>query len=59
MPPESVEKGGGVMTFAADDNRIKILEDHKIREQGVTRCTYVGAYIYAVTEDDGITGFKL
>ncbi len=59
MPPESVEKGGGVLAFAVDDSRIKILEDHKIREQGVNRCTYVGDYIYAVTEDDGITGFKL
>lgn len=58
MPPENTTKFGGVLVFDTDGNQIKVLENYEIKDKGVSRCTYIGDYIYAVTDDDTITGFK-
>ena len=59
MPPEVQKEFGGVLVFTMEGDRVSVIENHEIKEQGVSRCTYIGEYVYAVTTDDNITGFKM
>ena len=55
--PAENERHGGVLVFKAGD-KLEIVDDHIIGEDGVKRCIYIGDYIYAADDFDMITGFK-
>lgn len=59
MPPEEQAEFGGVLVFSEDNGRIRVIDKHEIKDHGVSRCTYIGEYIYAVTDDDEVVGFKM
>lgn len=59
MPPKEQTEYGGVLVFNGDDGRIRMIDNHEIKDHAVSRCTYIGEYIYAVTEDDEVVGFKM
>lgn len=51
----------GILTFKVQNNKIKIT--NKFEEEGedytqISRCTYVDDYVYAISEDGKITGYK-
>ncbi|MBQ6583324.1 MAG: beta-propeller domain-containing protein, partial [Mogibacterium sp.] len=58
VPFRETGSSGGVLTFTAKKN-IEITNNFEIPEDGVSRCVYIGNYIYLLDYFDEIHGFEV
>ncbi|MBQ3291056.1 MAG: beta-propeller domain-containing protein [Mogibacterium sp.] len=49
---------GGVLVFGADD-KIKVLDQHKLGSEYLSRCVYIGDYIYALNGSGEASSFQV
>ena len=52
------EPSYGILVFSAKGGKLRMLQDLKA-DENVSRCIYIGDYIYGICEDDSIEGFRM
>ena len=52
------EPSYGILVFSAKGGGLRMLQDLKA-DENVSRCIYIGDYIYGICEDDSIEGFRM
>lgn len=48
----------GILAFSAGDGELKVLKQIRTGES-ITRCIYIGDYLYGISSDDSIEGFPI
>lgn len=59
-PEEAIDPGleTGVLVFSADE-KINVLDRHKLNSEYLNRCVYIGDYIYALDEEGNVSSFRM
>ena len=58
---ERIEDESGVLVFGVEGDekdKIEVYDKHKIDSRIIKRSVYIGDYIYAISDEAGVTGFK-
>ena len=57
-PPAPSQPTYGILAFTTDKDKLNVLKEIPTKE-ALTRCIYIGQYLYGITEKDTIEGFPL